>query len=91
METRAKIQARGSGEAWGIGQSEGKISCKKGQTRRGFTLVEVSHSVIILIVEVLAITSTTPRLNYDRRMIGVESSDRARLKRVLWNTRAIWL
>jgi hypothetical protein len=34
------------------------------------------------------------RLNYDRRvrgMIDVESSDRVRLKRVLWNPRASWL
>ena len=34
------------------------------------------------------------RLNYDRRvrgMIDVESNDRVRLKRVLWNPRASWL
>jgi len=82
METRAKIRAGGPGEARGIGRFVGRINGNKARAKRGFTLVEVCLSMVILTVGVLAITSTTLRIDALRRRSHESANAHLALRRV---------
>ena len=82
METRAKIRAGGPGEAPGIGRFVGRINKRQAQAKRGFTLVEVCFSMVVLMVGVLAITSTTLRIDALRRRNHEAANAQLALRRV---------
>ena len=77
-----RIRAGGPGETRGIGRSVGRNRGRTLQTKRGFTLVEVSLSMVVLMVGVLAITSTTLRIDALRRQSHESATAHLALRQV---------